>query len=154
VTAADLASGKVVVIGRLGVPLKTMTTVRGTWQYPNRGTVRQALKPSNIKFDVTHVNGKKLENSVQFDRALVYVEYPLDGDDSDSNRNVPTPVEGDTWEIRAYETGAFRGRPDEFAKALGAPPDNSRSGPDWGSPFLVEVHGILQRPATPGKPKS
>jgi hypothetical protein len=153
VTAADLASGKVVVIGRLGVPLKTMMTVRGSWRSPNQGTLGQATKPTNIKFDVTHVNGKKLETPVQFDRVLVHVQNPLNENDTDTDRKELAPVKDETWEIRAYETGAFRGRPAEFAKELGVPPDNSRSEPDWGSPFLVEIHGVIQRPTALGKPR-
>src|SRR5260370_29323809 len=64
ISADDLASGKVVVIGRLGAPLKTMITVRGTWQHPPRAA--QPVKDFGLRFHVTHVNGSALTEPVDF----------------------------------------------------------------------------------------
>lgn len=145
VSADDLASGKAIVIGRLGIPLKTMMTVRGIWMYKPPGEFPR--KPTRYPpFHVTHVNGKKLEKPVEFYGDLVHVTYPLPWDDSDKESKEPTPSDGDIWELRVYETGKFRLRPPEFATELGEPPDSLYSLPEWESPFLVELHGIMQRP--------
>src|SRR5262249_54909891 len=48
VSCEDLAAGGVVVNGRLGVPLKTMLTLRGIWHQPNNSG-EAATKASNIR---------------------------------------------------------------------------------------------------------
>jgi hypothetical protein len=149
VTADDLASGKVVVVGRLGIPLKTMMTIRGVWKYPPRG--KHPTKTFELSFHVTHVNDHALDEPITFYRAVVHVTYPLPREGGDKKNAEPTPSEGDVWEIRAYETGGFRWRPAEFAKELGAPPDESSAWAEWESPFLVELHGIMQRPGAASK---
>src|SRR5205823_524153 len=91
-------------------------------------------------------NDTALDEQVSFNHATVHVTYPRPSDDGDPDSKKPTPSNGASWEIRGYETGAFHGRPREFAGELGVPPDESSAQPGWFRPFLVELHGIMQRP--------
>jgi hypothetical protein len=137
VTAADLASGKVVVVGKLGMPLNTMTTIRGTWQRS------RSYKDAGPWLHVTHVDGKALGKPVEFHRALVKVAF--DDDDAASVK----PSDGETWEIQGYETGKFRSNQDA-----------TRQAPIWADGhFLSELVGTISRPnkstkkADQGKPR-
>ena len=144
VTAEDLATGKVIVIGKLGVPLTTMRTIRGTWQPPPRG--EHPLKDASLLFHVTHVDGKPLDEPVDFHRALVNVSYPLPDDGKVNEAKDPVPEKGETWEIRGYETGRFQGRPAQFNEELNFPPSQLAV---WHRPFVTTVEGILPKPAQP-----
>jgi hypothetical protein len=140
VSADDLDSGKVVVIGHLGSPLKTMLTIRGTWQHA------RSSKDSGPLFHVTYVNGKALDKPVIFHRAIVHVRYPRPWDKDDESKNGPTPSAGQSWEIRAYETGGFSGSPEEYQKELRRELPYLEAVPVWWRSFQVELHGVMQRP--------
>jgi hypothetical protein len=139
VSADDLESGKVVVIGHLGSPLKTLLTIRGTWQH------NRMSKDYGPSFDVTHVNGKALDKPVIFDRVLVHVSYPRPWDEEDESKNSPTPSNGQSWEIRAYETGGFVDSPAEYKKELGMRLPYLEQATVWRN-FKVELHGVMRRP--------
>ena len=87
----------VTVLGRLGRPLREVTTVRGSWvaSEPARSKPGAALR-----FRVTHVNGQPLPSPVDFGRHEVTVTAKP-GDEAE-------PVKGEQWELRAYETWPVR----------------------------------------------
>lgn len=139
VSADDLDSGEAVVIGRLGSPLKTMLNVRGTWQ---RGRSPKDRGPS---FHVTHVNEKALDEPVIYYESVVHVRYPRPPwDKDDESKKSPPPSAGQTWEMRAYETGEFFDSPPEYEKELGMLLPYMEQAQPWRN-FKVELHGIMQR---------
>jgi hypothetical protein len=136
VTAADLGAGRVIVIGRLGIPLRTMASVRGKWKPSDSD------KDPGLRFFVSHVNHKALTEPVEFHRALVEV-LKVDG----QNREEMKPSAGEEWELRAFETGGFRGQPGEYWEELGG---GTPQYPIWfKDQFVTTLDGILQ---SPGKP--
>lgn len=138
VSADDLDSGKVVVIGRLGSPLETMLTIRGTWRQS------RMAKDSGLVFHVTHVNGKALDEPVLFHRTLMHVTYPFVSDQDGSREDGPTPSAGEQWEIRAYETGRFSGNPGAYQKELTGFA-YIQAVPAWWRHFQTDLHGIMQK---------
>ncbi|HET6882890.1 MAG TPA: hypothetical protein VFI31_22165, partial [Pirellulales bacterium] len=139
VSADDLDSGKAVVIGSLGSPLKTMLNIRGTWQR------RQSPKDSGPSFQVTHVNEKALDEPVVFHQSVVHARYPRPPwDKDDESKKSPPPSAGQTWEMRAYETGEFFDSPPEYEKELGMLLPYMEQAQPWRN-FKVELHGIMQR---------
>jgi len=146
VSSDDLESGKVVVIGRLGSPLKTLLTIRGTWQ---RNRMSKDYGPS---FHVTHVNGKALDKPVIFYQVLVHVSYPRPWDEHDESKNRPEPCAGQSWEIRAYETGGFVDSPGEYKEELGKLLPYLEEATVWRN-FKVELHGVMQRESGGAPPR-
>jgi hypothetical protein len=146
VTAADLSSGTVAVTGNLGIPLKTMATVRGTWRYSEGPT-----KERGPWFLVTNVNGKALNQLVEFHRGSVHVEYPSPNGESGASKKVPTPSDEDTWELRAYEIGAFHAPPVAYYEETGRGDKKLVQRAVWDRNFLTELHGIMPRPDPPAE---
>ncbi|MGQ0634981.1 MAG: hypothetical protein ACT4QC_10245 [Planctomycetaceae bacterium] len=105
VSADDLGSGKVVVIGRLGQPLHMMMSIRGTWESPSRKS-GLPTKDGRLEFLVAEVNGKALDQPVAFHEEVVEVVYRKS--DGKAYREKPTPKDRVTWELRAFESGDFR----------------------------------------------
>lgn len=138
VSVDGLDSGKVVVIGRLGSPLETMLTIRGTWKQS------RMAKDSGPVFHVTHVNGKAFDEPVIFHRTLVRVRFSFAFDKNDSRNDGPTPSAGQSWEIRAYETGGFSGNPAEYQKELSGLPYRQAVTP-WWRHFQTDLRGIMQK---------
>jgi hypothetical protein len=146
ISVDDLNSGKVVVVGRLGIPLKTIATLRGTWRFPDQSN--GPTKDYSLSLHVSHVDGKALTEPVKFHSAIVEIDYPRLWDADDTSSKQPKPANGETWEFRGYETGGFRGRPAQFEKELRLP--LSASGV-WERSFLTELNGILPKPDKPAK---
>lgn len=133
IAADDLDSGKAVVIGRLGSPLETMLTIRGTWKQS------RMAKDSGLVFHVTHVNGKAFDEPVIFHRSLVHMR-----EEYDSREDGLTPSVGQSWEIRAFETGGFSGNPGGYQKEISGLPF-VEAVPAWWRHFQTHVHGIIPR---------
>lgn len=96
-------------------------------------------KDSGLVFRVTHVNGKAFDEPVIFHRSLVHVREKYD-----SREDGPTPSVGQSWEIRAYETGGFTGNPAGYQKELSGLP-YVEAVPAWWRHFQTDVHGIIHR---------
>jgi hypothetical protein len=138
VSADDLESGNVIVIGRLGIPLMTMATVRGTWEHPHG---EHPAKDGSPTLHVTHVDGRPVEKPVEFHWGLI----EMTGRTVDRS----TVETGDVWEFRAFETGRFRQSPAEYAKAMHL---GARQAAVWNrGTFLTELKGLLPRRAAPAK---
>jgi len=144
VTAEDLATGKVIVIGRLGLPLRTMTTIRGTWRYPDQS--KGATKEYALRLHVTHVDGKPLGAPVEFgiDEVRVRSRVGLG-----STERSASAVDGAELELRAYEIGQFHGAPGAYWRELGSPLVPAAS--VYSRPFMTELHGIVPPNAPPAK---
>lgn len=133
ISADDLSSGKIVVIGRLGLPLRQMMTIRGTWDYPEQVPGR-VLKIHELRFRVSHVDGKKLAKPLDFDKDLVQVTKIGD-------RNSLQPSQGEEWEFRGFETGSFRARPQQYYLETGGGAVSNRH-----AGFTSELEGFLPVP--------
>jgi hypothetical protein len=140
ITADDLASGKVVVIGKLGVPLRQMMSIRGTWRNPPVGET--ATQVSELLFHVTHIDGKALGEPIDFGQKNVDVTYPLPWDGDDEKARGPTPLNGAAWEIRGYESFVSPDHPPRFDKERNVP--FGQTGPR-ARPFDTELHAIIPR---------
>ena len=125
-------------IGRLGKPLGTWVTVKGTWALP----VPDA-KDDSLRFTVTYVNGAKLKKPVEFDVALVQA-VDRRGNDVTPKFENRDKFDGQAWTLKAYETGRFHVAPPEYDKAIGIVPGSMQE-PYWiRRPFTPEIHGVLQ----------
>lgn len=91
VSIEDLGT-KIEVVGRLDLPLHTLTTIDGHWERPN-----PPGKDDSLYFVVTKVNEHALPESVKIHRVDVV--------DSEDKR--VEPVEGESWSIRGYESGTL-----------------------------------------------
>lgn len=98
----------VTLVGRLGRPLGTMLSVRGTWRLPEGRS-----KDNSLSFIVSHVDGQKLESPVAFHINDMSVQDAR-------GRNAKPPLDehalldGETWTLRGYETGRVTRIPAEF----------------------------------------
>jgi hypothetical protein len=107
---ADELGGRVIVIGRLESPLRTVMTISGVWQ-----KYRMTAKPGDVvSFFVDEVNGKRLASPVEFRVLDVAVWEP--------NGAPVQPAIGQRWVLRAYETWPDRDHPDDFVAEFGLPP--------------------------------
>jgi len=84
---------------------------------------------------VTHVNSRQLPTPVAYERELVHSvdrqEHEVRGSD------------GDTWEMRGYESCGFLGQPDDYTKELGLGVPQQRYG------FASELHLIVTKSSPP-----
>jgi hypothetical protein len=75
ISADDLDSGRVVVIGRLGTPMKTMKTVRGTWQsadgkdHPAKAAKAIAADPHRFEVSLVGVMERPVATGEKPDKA-------------------------------------------------------------------------------------
>jgi len=118
VMAADIPE-RVQILGDLGYPIYTVLQVDGTWENPPPRS-----KDSEIRFRVTHVNGRKLEPSREFSRDRVRSAPGGLGE-------IPDPTAGDTWHVpTCVESGGMVGFPphvwEEFDVRLPMMPYNGR----------------------------
>lgn len=135
VAAEDLATGKVVVIGRLGLPLRTMMTVRGTWRHLDRS--KGEPKEDALRLHVTHVDGKPLGAPVEFGIDEVRVRTRAEFGGSERSASAVDKAE---LELRAYEIGQFHGAPGAYWRELGSPLTPAAS--VYSRPFMTELHGL------------
>ena len=118
VLATDIGS-RVLIIGRLGLPLGEVVTVVGEWSRPK--VPKPAVDDPNVrdlgaKYDVlglniTTVNNKRLDTSARFEWPGFSSLYPAE------NR-ADEPKEGDVWEVRGIEVGRYYGIPPAAAVEL------------------------------------
>lgn len=100
VVASDLPN-KAVIVGRLGKPMGTLVNIRGMW------TTRERRDEPTLVFLVTHVEGRLLQEPVRFSWI----------DSFSPTGAIPPPArdreraEGIEWEMRAWESGRYRGVP-------------------------------------------
>ncbi len=101
---------RVKVVGRLGLPLGELATVRGIWTAP---LPQKAALPV---FMVNQVNGRPLDPPAEFDD--VGPVNPTAGESAEFTKRVV----GDEWELRGAETGGFVGFSKEVWAETGLPP--------------------------------
>jgi len=140
VSVTDIGK-KVIIIGRLGEPLREIMSVQGRWAYPDQS--QGSTKDYSLLFHVTHVKGRQLDQPVVFATVHAVTE----------RRGAPQPQEvkpreGETWELRAYETGGYCGEPDDYWKEYGGRPVQYS---EWGWGFVTTLEGVLKAAQLPGK---
>ncbi len=128
----DQIGREVRLIGRLGHPLGEMMTVEGSWGGP-----KGLEKESSLRFFVSSVDGKPLENPVEF-----YVERVNARNKSGAK---VTPASGDRWTMHAFETGDYFGAvPKKYTDELHKPEQAASQAPAWHWQFSAKLIGILQ----------
>ncbi|HEX7449813.1 MAG TPA: hypothetical protein VF306_19795 [Pirellulales bacterium] len=85
------------IIGHLGHPLGTLIDVRGQWRRPER-----RVKDHSLVFRVLAINGRPPDASIEF-RLARMVQF--------NRLSELTAKEGQVWEARVIESGAFHGLP-------------------------------------------
>lgn len=145
---ADKAGGKIEIsveelgktadlIGRLGKPLGSWVTIKGKWALPDR-----RVKDYSLKFTVTHVNDVKLKQPVEFNVAQVSVANSR-GESVIPKHENQKQLDGQTWTLKAYETGEFHITPPEYYKAIGVEPGSMQEA-YYTRPFTSRIDGVLQ----------
>jgi hypothetical protein len=102
-------------LGQLGVPLREVVAVQGVWAELPDGPAKPGIP---WWFQVTEVNRQRLARPVGF--------RSLDVEIIDRGGKAVDRVQGERWELRAYETWTDLGHPAAFVQELGevspAPP--------------------------------
>lgn len=93
VNATELGNS-VELIGRLGIPMTEACDVTGRW------ILDHGTKASPYVFRVTAVAGKQLESPVEFNQAVVTLDWKRVTDEES--------MLGETWSCKAIELGQFR----------------------------------------------
>ena len=102
----DIVSSKVLVIGRLGLPLGTRCTVLGTFQPHPSSTISEG---TGWQFEVKKLNGKAVESPLFFSEMDFIAMSP-------SRKNLVRP--GQSIELEITESGRFRGFSEHINKAI------------------------------------
>jgi hypothetical protein len=121
-------------IGRLGRPLGTMMTIKGTWGY--RDQSKGPMKIHDLLFSITEIDGIPCKHPLILDVWSVHVI------DKQKKSLIPPQekhgdLDGVTWELRAYETGRHYSMPQEYYNFQG--PIAMRQLP----PFVSELVGYM-----------
>jgi hypothetical protein len=121
-------------IGRLGSPLGTMMTIKGTWGYPDQS--KGPTKVRDLLFTITEIDGVTCKHPLTIDVWSVQVI------DKQRRSLIPqhekhSDLDGVTWELRVYETGRHYSMPQEYYNFRG--PIAMRQSP----PFVSELVGYL-----------
>lgn len=125
-------------VGRLGKPLGTWVTIKGTWALP-----KNVAKDYSLRFTVTHVNGMKLPSPVEFNIGQVRA-VDRHGKDVLPDFKEQRKLDRRTWTLKGYETGRLNIQtPPEYFKTMGREPQAVQK-PYWTSPFASEIDGILE----------
>jgi hypothetical protein len=128
----------VTLVGRMGEPLGTMMEVKGTWSQP-----KEIVKDNSPRFNVTHVNGKKLDTPVEFNIAQITADTP-DRKTAIPELNEWKTLEGVSWTMRAYETGDLHIQPREYHEEFGKPVILG-SKPYWMRTFTSRLIGVVKK---------
>lgn len=136
VSVEDLGK-KADIIGRLGQPLGTWVTIKGTWALP-----KKVVKDYSLRFTATHVNGMKLPSPVEFNIGQIRA-VDRHGKDVLPNFEGQRKLDGRTWTLKAYETGELHITPPEYYEAIGTVP-GSRQEPYYFRKFMSRIDGVLQ----------
>jgi hypothetical protein len=142
VSVEDIGT-KVTLVGRLGQPLGKMMEVKGTWSYPLLHTRpgEPPAKDDSLRFEVSHVNGKRLPKPVEFHVGLIKA-VEKNGKNAIPKYEEHKTLDGVSWTLRAYETGRFDDVPEGYRKELGEP---LRQPPAGQRTFTSELVGVVQR---------
>lgn len=124
-------------VGRLGKPLGTWVTIKGKWALPDG-----RVKDYSLRFAVTYVNDVKLKQPVEFNVAQVSVANSR-GESVIPERKNQIQLDGQTWTLKAYETGELHFSPPEYYEAIGLVPGSMQEA-YWTRPFISEIHGVLE----------
>lgn len=125
-------------IGRLGKPLGSWVTIKGTWALP-----KNVAKDYSLRFTATHVNGMKLPSPVEFNIGQVRA-VDRHGKDVLPDFKEQRKLDGRTWTLKGYETGRLDIQtPPEYFKAIGRERQAVQK-PYWTRPFISEFNGVLQ----------
>jgi len=121
-------------IGRLGHPLGTMLTIKGTWGYPDQSN--GPTKVYDLQLSITEIDGTARKHPLILDVWSVHVI------DKQRRSLIPShekhrDLNGVTWEFRAFETGRHSSMPQEYYKFQG--PIAMRKSP----PFVSELVGYM-----------
>lgn len=119
---------RVILIGRLGVPLGKMMKLQGRWHYPD-----ELEKDDSLRFTVTHVNDRKLREPVEFDIAQIKAVTQAGKNAVPVHQREKT-LDGVRWTLLAYETGRITSTPD----------DGLVQTPHWIRPFTSELRGTVR----------
>ena len=107
---ADEIGRSVRLLGKLGSPIREVMSVSGIWVKLTEGPSKPG---SSLWFRVAEVNGKRLNKPMEF-RALDVEVLGKGG-------KTIEPVNGEQWELRAYETWPGYGHPSDFLEEMGHP---------------------------------
>ncbi|MGD0897395.1 MAG: formylglycine-generating enzyme family protein [Thermoguttaceae bacterium] len=132
VRVKDIQDGNIIVLGVLGQPVHQMMTLRGVWK-------KQPVGKEGIVLLVTHVNNRQLAKPVPYEAQLV---YSVDRQDHEVRGS-----DGDTWEMRGYESCGFLGSPDGYTKELGLAVSQQWYG------FASELHVIVTKGTAHSSPE-
>jgi hypothetical protein len=136
---ADDIPKKAVIIGKLGIPLGTVATVRGRW-------VARRGKDYYLAFVVSHVDSKPIEGSPEF-RGMENNTGSNLSRDPDFPKGDDKGAEGMEWEVRAWESGQFVGIPksalDECRRGLDL--EIPYQGGDFSFKFVTRLTYFKQR---------
>lgn len=137
IRVAEIGAG-VTLIGRLGVPLGEMTTVTGTWGYPDQS--KGVTKDYSLLFRVSAVNGEALKERMAFHVGDVVAVFN-GGKDAIPRWQDHDKLDGVTWTLRAFETGRFTQRPAEWRDESGEPEAAMRVT----APFHSQLVGVVTK---------
>jgi len=130
--SVDEVGNGLIPIGRLQKPLGTLMTVRGTWSLP-----KYVANDNSLRFTVTHVDGTKLADPVEFNveqTKIVTKDYGRPVRDRHDRS-----LDGVAWTLRAFETGSVELMPKEyFSETL------PFAVPYYYRDFTSRLNGILQ----------
>ncbi len=128
VSIEQIQEGTVVIVGSLGRPIGEFMKLQGSWA--------ERLKGSNLQMVITHLDGKRLQRPVHFQKFFVH--------SVDKHDRPVAPLKGDVWEMDAYESCDFHHiEPDQFQRALGRWPNGAVQDPFAG--FHCELYVIVTK---------
>ena len=130
-------------IGRLGKPLGSWVTIKGTWSYPKSRNGRRP-KDASLRFTVSHVDGVELAKSVEFNIAQIDAKNSQ-GQSAFQEFKDRRKLDGRTWTLKAYETGRLKiDTPPEYYEAIGIASYPAQEAYWNFDKFVSEIHGVLQ----------
>lgn len=138
---------KVVLIGRLGEPLGTWVTLKGTWELPKL----ELVKDYSLRFMVTRINDRELSTPIEFNIAQIQARLK-NGKDALPAHEHREALDGVTWTLRAYETGYLLVAPMPEVVNPGGRIPPAPQVPYYSRPFTSNLVATLQ--VAPGSQKA
>lgn len=138
---------KVVLIGRLGEPLGTWVTLKGTWELPKL----ELVKDYSLRFMVTRINDRELSTPIEFNIAQIEARFKNGKDALPAHEHQKT-LDGVTWTLRAYETGYLLVAPMPEVVNPGGRIPPAPQVPYYSRPFTSSLHATVQ--VAPGAQKT
>lgn len=131
--SVDDIGKNLILVGRLQKPLGTMMTVRGRWRIPDG-----VPKDASPRFTVSHVEGKRLDQPIEFHIAQLSV-FTKRGASAIPPHDRQSDLDGVEWTLWAYEIGSVELYPEDFWKAVPPMPEPGFLAPPFSSK-LVGLH--------------